>query len=90
MLAENIKQGVSIGSIQSAIRRRIGVAGVQAPNQLRVFLDDDPQSEVGGWGHATLLKFKSAASQRRWQKDGQGLLHGPGVRFLRTSVPIWG
>jgi len=40
--AEDIEQGISFNGIQTAIRRRIGVVGVQAANQIGVFLDHDP------------------------------------------------
>jgi hypothetical protein len=89
-LADNIEQCLAVGGLQTTITCRIGIAGVQVPNQFGVFLNDDPQSEVRGRDHATLFKLKSAAGQRRWQKDGQGLLRGPGVRFLRTTTFIWG
>jgi hypothetical protein len=87
MLADNIQQRLAVGGLQTTIGCRISIAGVQAPNQYRVFLNDDSQSEVGGRDHATPRKLKSAAGQRRWQKDGQSLLQGPGVRFLRTTTP---
>ena len=43
---EHIEQRIPLGRLQSAIRRRIDVAGVQRPNQPFVFLYDNTQKEV--------------------------------------------
>jgi hypothetical protein len=37
---QDIKQRVALGRIQTAIRRSIGIAGIQGSNQLAVFLDN--------------------------------------------------
>jgi hypothetical protein len=42
VLTEKIEQSLPVGGVQSAIRCRMGISKVQAPNQPRVFLDDDP------------------------------------------------
>jgi hypothetical protein len=43
---KNIEERIPLGRLQSTIIRRIGVAGVQRPNQLFVFLYDNTQKEV--------------------------------------------
>ena len=43
---KNIKQRIPLGRLKSAISGRIGVAGVQRPNQPFVFLYDNTQKEV--------------------------------------------
>ena len=42
MQSQHIEQRVALGCIQTAIRRSIGIVGVQGPNQLAVFLDNEP------------------------------------------------
>jgi hypothetical protein len=44
--SKNIEQCIPLDGFKSPISRRIGVAGVQRPNQLLVFLDNNPQKEV--------------------------------------------
>ena len=60
---EDIEQGVSFDGIQAAIRRCVGMVGVQAAHQLRVFLDHDPKGEFRGRRHVTTLKLLPAAGQ---------------------------
>jgi hypothetical protein len=42
MQSQNIEQRVALGRVQTAIRRSIGIAGIQGPHQLAVFLDNEP------------------------------------------------
>ena len=42
MQSQDIEQRVALGRVQTAIRRGIGIVGVQGPNQLAVFLDNEP------------------------------------------------
>jgi hypothetical protein len=44
--SKNIEQCIPLDGFKSPISRRIGVAGVQRPNQLLVLLDNNPQKEV--------------------------------------------
>ena len=64
MSAENIEKGVPFFSVQAANRRNVGIIGIQLSDQLRVFLNDNPQDKIGGRYHATLLKLPPAARQR--------------------------
>ena len=43
---QDIKQRVALGRVQTAIRRSIGIAGIQGSNQFAVFLDNEPQGKV--------------------------------------------
>jgi hypothetical protein len=43
---QNIEQRVALRRIQTAIRGNIGIVGVQGPNQIAVFLDNEPQRKV--------------------------------------------
>jgi hypothetical protein len=45
---KHIKKRVLLNGFQPTVSRRIGIAGVEGPNQLGVFLDDDPQGEFEG------------------------------------------
>jgi hypothetical protein len=40
--SQDIEQRVALGRVQAAIRRSIGIVGIQAPNQIAVFLDNKP------------------------------------------------
>ena len=42
MQSQDIEQRVALGCLQTAIRRGIGIAGIQGPHQLAVFLDNEP------------------------------------------------
>jgi hypothetical protein len=64
--AEDIEQRILFVGFQTAIGRRIGIVGVQGPNQFRVFFDNDPQGEVERRRHMALFKFPPAARQRCW------------------------
>jgi hypothetical protein len=65
MSAENIEKGVPFFSVQTAaIGRNVGIIGIQLSDQLRVFLNDDPQDKIRGRPHVTLLKLPPAARQR--------------------------
>ncbi len=45
---KDIEKRIFLAGFQPAISRCVGIVGVECPNELRVFLDDDPQSEVRG------------------------------------------
>jgi hypothetical protein len=40
--SQDIEERITLGRVQTAIRRSIGIAGIQGPNQLAVFLDNEP------------------------------------------------
>jgi hypothetical protein len=40
--SHNIEQRIALGRVQAAIRGSIGIVGIQAPNQIAVFLDNEP------------------------------------------------
>ena len=40
--SQDIEQRVALGCLQTAIRGSTGIVGVQGPNQLAVFLDNEP------------------------------------------------
>ena len=42
MQSQDIEQRVALGCLQTAIRGSTGIVGVQGPNQLAVFLDNEP------------------------------------------------
>ena len=48
MSGKDIEQSILLDGFQPAISRCVGIAGVEGPNQLGVFPDDDPQGEVRG------------------------------------------
>jgi len=39
---QDIEQRITLGCLQTAIRGSAGIGGVQGPNQLAVFLDNEP------------------------------------------------
>jgi hypothetical protein len=61
--AKDIEQGIPFGGFQPTVSRSIGTVGVQGANQPWVFLHDDPQDEIRGWGHTALFEFPPAARQ---------------------------
>jgi hypothetical protein len=54
--SQDIQQRVSFDGIQAAIESGIGIIGVQGPNQLSIFLDNDPQSKIRGRRHMPAFK----------------------------------
>jgi hypothetical protein len=40
--SHNIEQRIALGLVQAAIRGSIGIVGIQAPNKIAVFLDNEP------------------------------------------------
>ena len=40
--SHNIEQRIALERVQAAIRGSIGIVGIQAPNQMAVFLDNKP------------------------------------------------
>ena len=67
MSGKDIEQRIFLDGFQPAISRCVGKVGVECPNELRVFLDDDPQSEVRGGRHVTPFKLPPAAGQ--WSRQ---------------------
>ena len=61
--SQDIEQRVALGRVHRHPGEH-GIVGTQAPNQLAVFLDDDPQGKVRRWRHMTALKLPAAARQR--------------------------
>ena len=60
---KDIEKRILLDGFQPAISRCVGIVGVEGPNQLGVFLDDDPQGKVRGGRHVTPFKLPPAAGQ---------------------------
>jgi hypothetical protein len=48
MSGKDVEKRIFLDGFQPAISRCIGIVGVEGPNQLGVFLDDDPQCKIRG------------------------------------------
>ena len=44
--SQDIEQRVTLGRVQAAIRGSIDIVGIQPPNQIAVFLDNEPEGKV--------------------------------------------
>ena len=75
---KDIEKRIFLDGFQPAISRRVGIAGVEGPNQLGVFLDDDPQSKVRGGRRRAPFKLPPATGQWSGQQGGQNALRGRG------------